>query len=103
MLGHPRRRPTLRSSTTPICPTGGDATISLSLLLQDTKHRVRRRFANSTRRARHKRCRIYVPVYLARISHTRSSREAESAVLVRLATEAPAVVLVQYVEETEGA
>ncbi len=40
---------------------------------------------------------------LARISHTRSSREAESAVLARLATEAPAVVLVQYVEEAEGA
>ncbi len=32
-------------------------------------------------------------VRLARISHTRSSREAESAVLTRLATEAPAVVL----------
>ena len=26
MLGHLRRRPTQRSSTTPICPTGGDGT-----------------------------------------------------------------------------
>ena len=26
MLGHLRRRPTQRSSATPICPTGGDAT-----------------------------------------------------------------------------
>ena len=28
------------------------------------RHGVRRRFANSTRRARHKRMSIYVPVYL---------------------------------------
>jgi hypothetical protein len=26
MLGHLRRRPTQRSSTTPICPAGGDGT-----------------------------------------------------------------------------
>ena len=26
MLGHLRRRPTQRSSTTPICPPGGDGT-----------------------------------------------------------------------------
>ena len=26
MLGHLRRRPTQRSSATPICPTGGDGT-----------------------------------------------------------------------------
>jgi len=41
-----------------------DAPISLSRLLRGTGHRVRRRFANSTRRARHKRFRIYVPVYV---------------------------------------
>ena len=40
-------------------------------------------------------------VLLARISHRLSQRGAERAVLARLETEAPAVVLVQYVEEAE--
>ncbi len=40
---------------------------------------------------------------LARISHRPSSRGVASAVLARLATEASAVVLVQYVEEADRA
>ena len=66
MLGHLRRRPTQRSSTTPVCPTGGDGTGRYLCRSSSTmaKHGVRRRFAISTRRARHIRCSIYVPVYL---------------------------------------
>ena len=61
-----RRRPTQRSSATPVCPTGGDGTGRFLCRSSPTmaRHGVRRRFANSTRRARPKRCSIYVPVYL---------------------------------------
>ena len=50
MLGHLRRRPTPRSSATPICPAGGDGTgrwLCLSSW-QYTKVWLRRRFAPST-------------------------------------------------------
>ena len=40
---------------------------------------------------------------LARISHRFAWRDGGGAGLTRLATEAPAVVLVQYVEEADGA
>ncbi len=64
MLGHLRRRPTQRSSATPISPPGGAGTRRFLCRASSTmaRHGVRRRFANSTRPARHKRCRIYVPV-----------------------------------------
>ena len=50
----------------PVCPTVGDGTGRFLCRSSSTmaRHGVRRRFANSTRRARHKRCTIYVPVYL---------------------------------------
>ena len=65
MLGHLRRRRTPRSFATPICPPGGDGTGRFIFRAFSTmaRHGVRRRFANSTRRARHKRCRIYETVY----------------------------------------
>ena len=77
MLGHLRRRPTgsmrpnwQRSSTTPICPSGGDGTGRYLCHSSSTmaKHGVRRRFAarrfaDSTRRARHKRIGIYRTLY----------------------------------------
>ena len=54
MLGHLRRRLTQRSSATPLCPAGGDATRRFLCRSSSTieRHGVRRRFANSTRRAR---------------------------------------------------
>ena len=66
---HLRRRPTQRSSASPVCPTGGGGTGRFLCLSSSTmaRHSVRRRFANSTRRARHKRCSIYVPVYFGTV------------------------------------
>jgi len=65
MLGHLRRRPTQRSSATPICPPGGDGTGRFLCRSSSTKaeHGVRLRFADSTRRARHKRIGIYRTLY----------------------------------------
>ena len=65
MLGHLRRRPTQRSSTTPICPSGGDGTGRYLCRFSSTmaKHGVRRRFAISTRRARHESVIICVTAY----------------------------------------
>ena len=54
MLGHLRRRPTQRSSATPICPTGGDGTGRWLCLSTTTmaRHGCRlfasKRFADST-------------------------------------------------------
>ena len=64
MFGHLRRRPTQRSSTTPICPAGGDGTGRYLCRSSSTmaKHGCRR-FAISTRRARHKRIGIYRTLY----------------------------------------
>ncbi len=67
MFGHLPRRRMLRSSATPICPTGGDGTgrfLCRSFFMIRSIESV---VASRTRRlrARHKRCSIYVLVYLA--------------------------------------
>ena len=48
MPSHLRRRPTQRSSATPVCPTGGDGTGRFLCRSSSTmaRHGVRRRFAN---------------------------------------------------------
>ncbi len=89
MLGHLRRQPTQRSSTTPICPSGGDGTGRFLCRSSSTmtRHGVRRRFANSTRRARHKRHRIYGTVYLAKIRFAcRNSHQHPKSILGGLGT-----------------
>ena len=50
MLGHLRQRPTQRSSTTPLCPPGGDGPGRWLCRSSSTmaRHGVRRRFAPST-------------------------------------------------------
>ena len=52
MFCHLRRRPTQRSSATPICPTGGDGTGRFLCHSSSTmaRHGVRRRFASRTLR-----------------------------------------------------
>ena len=60
MLGHLRRRPTQRSSTTPLCPPGGDGTgrffgrFFSTMARHGCRRFASRRFADSALRARHK-------------------------------------------------
>ncbi len=105
MQGHRRRRATQRSPATPISPRGGGGTasISLSLLLRDA-HDIA---SSLLRKLDAVAIATNVMVFLGRDTQPAfltldRSEAVEMAVDTRRATEGPANVLSEYVEEAGG-
>ena len=78
---HLRRRPTQRSSATPLRPEGGDGTplSSVLLLLNDVPASPRRRAWNPGRRVRNKHHRIYGNEHLDQCVNSMDSKEGRRA------------------------